>query len=354
MSSVKSRLRLPIVVIVGFAFATLLALAAFTSAEAAEQKYAAAKEPTDAAATEGTNPEETVTIEQHNWSTYHWGRTNTPFTLTLGDNVTADWDSYLNNAAGLPTPFSGNDWSDSTVLNAPVDTGNVSRRALKRKKCPYTLGRVEVCNAAYGDNGWSGLAQIWLDSSGHIVAGVAKMNDTKISSTDTWKRRHVMCQEVGHTFGLGHTSENGTSQLTCMDYSGSQDSQWPNQHDYDELSAIYDPGFKWPDGYSDNTAPLAGHTDTTSTVGTSSASKLPAAANRDNYDTRAKWGQLKHRDEAGKHAVFEREFSDGTKLVTFVEVEDQEILEDQEDQPQEKKQAKAQEQPQEEGKKQDQ
>jgi uncharacterized membrane protein len=340
-----TRLRLPIALIVGGAFAALLAFAAFTSAEAAEQKDAAAKEPTDAAAKEptdaaatdeGTNPEGTVTTEQHNWSTYHWARTNNPFALNLGDNLTSDWKSYLATASNS---VDKNDWSESTVLDAPVVSGGVSSRDLKRKKCPYTLGRVEVCNAAYGDTGWSGLAQIWLNSSGHIVAGVTKMNDTKISSTDGWKRNHVMCQEVGHTFGLGHTSENGTSQQTCMDYSGSQDSQWPNQHDYDELSAIYDPGFKWPDGYSDPTAPLAGHTDTMSTVGTSAAaSKLPAGANRDKYDTRDKWGPLKHSDEAGKHAVFEREFSDGTKLVTFIEVEDQGILEDQEDQTQEKKQ----------------
>jgi hypothetical protein len=327
-----SRLRWPIVVIVGFVLAVLLASAAFTSAEAHEQKDAAAKEPTDAAATEeGTNPEGTVTTEQHNWGTYHWARTKNPFTLNLGDNVTSDWDSYLKTAAGLPTPYSGNDWSDSTVLDAPVVSGNVSSRDLKRKKCPYTLGRAEVCNAAYGTTGWSGLAQIWL-SSGHIVAGVTKMNDTYISRTDGWKRNHVMCQEVGHIFGLGHTSENGTSQQTCMDYSSSQDSQWPNQHDYEELRAIYDPTFT--PTWADPTAPLAGHTDSTSTVGTSSASKLPAGANRDKYDTRDKWGPLKHLDEAGKHAVFEREFSDGTMLVTFIEVEDQGILEDQEDQPQ--------------------
>ncbi len=27
-----------------------------------------------------------------------------------------------------------------------------------------------------------------------------------------------MCREIGHTFGLGHTSEDGSSQNTCMDY----------------------------------------------------------------------------------------------------------------------------------------
>jgi hypothetical protein len=50
-----------------------------------------------------------------------------------------------------------------------------------------------------------------------------------------------MCQEVGHTFGLGHTSTDGSSQNTCMDYySNTSSSDWtstgPNQHDFDQLA----------------------------------------------------------------------------------------------------------------------
>lgn len=29
----------------------------------------------------------------HSWGTYHWSRTSNPFTLKVGDNVTANWDS---------------------------------------------------------------------------------------------------------------------------------------------------------------------------------------------------------------------------------------------------------------------
>jgi hypothetical protein len=50
---------------------------------------------------------------------------------------------------------------------------------------------------------------------------------------------HVTCQEIGHVYGLGHTSEDGSSQGTCMDYSSSLGSQWPNAHDYEQLDAIY-------------------------------------------------------------------------------------------------------------------
>src|SRR5215203_645915 len=122
-----SRLRLPMVVIVGFVLAVLLALAAFTSAEAAEQKDAGAKEPTDAAATEetdaatteGTVPEATdgpiegpITSEQHSWEGYHWARTSNPFTLKLGDNLSSTWDSHLGTTSA--------DWTKSTVLNTKV------------------------------------------------------------------------------------------------------------------------------------------------------------------------------------------------------------------------------------------
>jgi hypothetical protein len=324
-----TRLRLPIIVIVSLALAALLALAAFSSAEAAEQKDAA-KEKTDAATNEDTiSNEDTVSTEFHRWELYHWGRTSNTFSLKLGNNVTSAWDSYL---AAASADWSKGDPSYTDVLDTTTPAGNVSSKELKRKLCPPTGGQVEVCNAKYGGTGWSGLAQIWIvkdpgadpgadPATVHdlITAGVVKMNDTYFRRGDEAKRSHVMCQEIGHTFGLGHTSEDGTSQGTCMDYSNdSTKSLHPYPHDFEELATIYN------------------HADITSTV--DSTSQLPAATKRDNYDTPDKWGTLKHRDEAGKHAVFEREFSDETKLVTFVEVEDQEILGDQEDEPQQKKQ----------------
>jgi hypothetical protein len=59
---------------------------------------------------------------------------------------------------------------------------------------------------------------------------------------------HVICQEVGHTFGLDHQSETGESLNTCMDYyhnTSDNDalSTHPNQGDYDELLCIYDPTY---------------------------------------------------------------------------------------------------------------
>jgi hypothetical protein len=166
----------------------------------------------------------------HTWNNYHWARTTSSFTLQLVDSNTSDWDDELNLAASQ--------WSQSTKLDLQVVAGDSSSNA--RRRCTAITGKVRSCNSAYGNNGWLGLASINLDSGGHIVKGTSKMNDSYSASFASQnERRHVMCQEIGHTFGLGHTSEDGSTQNTCMDYSQSATSTAPNQHDYDQLVAQY-------------------------------------------------------------------------------------------------------------------
>lgn len=171
----------------------------------------------------------------HSWGTYHWARTANPFTLKLGDNVNANWDAYLNEASS--------DWTKSSVLNTTVVAG----MAGNVKRCAPQSGRVEVCNASYGNNGWLGIAAIYI-SGGHITAGYVKLNDTYFNSSSYNKpewRRLVACQEIGHTFGLDHQDENFSNPNlgTCMDYTNSPlglpSNEHPNQHDYDQLGTIY-------------------------------------------------------------------------------------------------------------------
>src|SRR5262245_52680151 len=100
----------------------------------------------------------------HAWSNYHWARTSNPFTIKIGDNVDSTWDSYLVTAA--------NDWDQSTKLNTTIVAGSTRPR-----NCRPTAGRVEVCNDAYGNNGWLGIAQIWLTTGNHISQGTVKLND---------------------------------------------------------------------------------------------------------------------------------------------------------------------------------
>lgn len=167
----------------------------------------------------------------HSWGNYHWARTSNPFTLMLGNNLTSAWTTYL--------PTSSSDWSASAVLDTKIVAGRT-----KPRSCRATSGRVEVCNAAYGQTGWLGVASISA-SGDHITAGTVKLNDTYYASatynTPAW-RNLVMCQEIGHTFGLAHQDENfdNANLNTCMDYTNLPESnQHPNQHDYDQLVSIY-------------------------------------------------------------------------------------------------------------------
>ena len=182
----------------------------------------------------------------HSWGSYHWARTANPFTVTLNDSMTYNWD-----AVHLT---SSNDWLQSSVLDTAIVAASDDSRT--RKRCYPISGQVRDCNATYGNTGWLGLASVWTSGS-HITQGTAKMNDSYLGSpsyTNT-NRQHVLCQEVGHAFGLGHQDESGADLGTCMDYADALANPKPNQHDYDQLEAIY-----------------GGHTDSSSTVSASPTS----------------------------------------------------------------------------------
>lgn len=226
----------------------------------------------------------------HAWGSYHWARTANPFTLKLGDNVTSAWDSYL-----VTTSV---DWSKSNVLDTAIVAGG-SRSA---KLCNATTGIVQVCNAKYGSNGWLGVASIWA-SGNHITKATVKLNDTYFNmaayNTPAW-RNLVSCQEVGHTFGLDHQDEafDNANLGTCMDYtSNPSTNQHPNQHDYDQLAAIY------------------AHLDTTTTVaatptGTPAAAGAPAAA--------PAWGHFVRATNHGHGAWYLRDLGAGNVILTHV------------------------------------
>src|SRR3990172_942340 len=125
----------------------------------------------------------------HAWGNYHWARTANPFTIKVIDSMTADWDDNLDVAIS--------DWNASSVMNVVEEAGDSTFKT--RKRCPAVTGKVRSCNATYGNNGWLGLAQIWVSGS-HITKGTAKMNDTYFASPsyDETARQHVVCHEIGH------------------------------------------------------------------------------------------------------------------------------------------------------------
>jgi hypothetical protein len=226
-------------------------------------------------------------LASHSWGNYHWARTSNPFTLQLGSNLTSAWVPYLNTTSY--------DWSLSSVLDTRIVSGSTTPR-----NCRATSGKIEICNSKYGTNGWLGIAQIWTYGD-HIAQGVVKMNDSYFNmtryNTPAWKNL-VLCQEVGHTFGLDHQDEtfDNTNLGSCMDYTNLPASnQHPNQHDYDHLSLIYT------------------HLDTSNTVAYSS---VPGIGMRENFDHPSDWGQQVKRGD--KTAVFERHLGPGAKVFTFV------------------------------------
>lgn len=171
----------------------------------------------------------------HSWSNYHWARTTPSFNLTIVNSTTSDWDQFVSNAVS--------DWSQSNKLDMVEDPGGNTQSRVRRQ-CKGPAGQVRICNLAYGQNGWLGIAGISIDAAGHITTGYTKLNDSYFAmsfyNTYQWKQS-VTCQELGHNVGLGHQDEDfsNISLKSCMDYQNPP-FELPNQHDFDQLETIYD------------------------------------------------------------------------------------------------------------------
>jgi hypothetical protein len=233
----------------------------------------------------------------HSWNGYHWARTTNPLNLRLGNNLIHPWSGFLQVASA--------DWSVSPILDTMIVAGQSNT-----KNCRPTLGRVEVCNGKYGNNGWLGIAQVWT-SGNHITQGTTKLNDTYFNSvkynTPAWKQL-VICQEIGHTFGIDHQDENFNNNNlgTCMDYTSDPDgtlanpdqlsNEHLNTHDFEQLLSIY------------------AHLDEINT----SLNKTTSANTTVDLGNPSAWGKVIRESEDKKSSVFERDFGNGNKVFTFV------------------------------------
>ena len=127
-----------------------------------------------------------------------------------------------------------------------------------------------------------------------------KVNDTYFAqspyNTTPW-RQFVMCQEVGHTFGLDHQdlTQNNADGGTGGAVDNDPSNEHPNAHDYEELEIIY----THLDG-SNGPKPHGPH------------GNQPAAADA------ADWGLEVSRTNSGHTSVFVRDLGDEGTLVTFV------------------------------------
>ncbi len=180
-------------------------------------------------------------VANNAWGDYHWDGASTPVALTLEDNLSPSWSTVLGTVEA--------DWDtsgalDLTTIDSPPDGSTNCGNPLANPD-PANPGEIEVCNGSYGTNGWLGVARIWIAADGtHISAAIAAVNDSYLGSGGAYDnadaRQHVLCQEVGHTFGLDH--QKSPKKQTCMN------AQWgltsssfvsPNPHDYDQLASIY-------------------------------------------------------------------------------------------------------------------
>ena len=167
-------------------------------------------------------------------------------------------------------------------------------------------GTTQVCNGRYGNNGWLGLASINIINGEHITQGSAKMNDTYFVTSkynNPNEKLHVVCQEIAHTFGLDHQSEDGSSQNSCMDYFSNTGanatntaSTRPNAHDFEQLTLKYN------------------HQDTTTTV----APMAPASqSDVDDADPNT-WGDFMRDRSRGRSAYYEKRNRDGSVTITHI------------------------------------
>lgn len=244
-----------------------------------------------------------ASIAGHSWGDYHWKRSSNPIEIPLGDNVDSSWDYQLGVAS--------TDWSASSVLNTTIVAGST-----KPRQCKTTSGTVQVCNLTYGNNGWLGLASISI-SGGHITAGYVKVNDTYFNKaaydTPAW-RQMVMCQEIGHTFGLDHQDVdfNNANLGSCMDYtSNPETNQHPNQHDYDQLESAY----AHLDGGSSGGGDSGGGGCNPRAPWCNPASAADILSKIE-MNGPAQWGRLV--SEHGPQEVYALDFGGGRKVITFV------------------------------------
>lgn len=245
----------------------------------------------------------------HAWRNYHWERSSNPFSLDMGDNLSGPWPSDLS--------ASSQDWNSvgQQVISIDIVPGS-------SPDCTVQLGNIQACNGFYGNNGWLGIAGIAVEKGKHIVAGYVKVNDTYFASApyNQWYwRQYVMCQEAGHTFGLGHVDEDfNTSTGSCMDYGDPIVNLHPDQHDSDMLQEIYlhlDGSSEGDGGGGNGGSNCNPNRPNCPNNGVNGLSAFDVLAGID-AEGPAQWGRLV--SGHGPQEVYEIDLGQGRKIVTFV------------------------------------
>jgi hypothetical protein len=170
--------------------------------------------------------------KSHAWNTYHWKDLNP----AVADNTrNFMWTGEV--------PFYVEHWAS---LETPIQPIMSSKR------------RADVSVVEANSNDWLGLAQIWI-SSGHIVEGKVLLNTNVLTQSrfSQAAAQHVLCQEIGHIWGLGHNRNDlDTCMNDCLDAPTYDDWLYclnhpegvdTNAHDIEQLLLQYDHVHENPD-----------------------------------------------------------------------------------------------------------
>ena len=150
-------------------------------------------------------------LADNQWGNNHWASSN--LNMTVSD--------------------SGFDSGATQLMLDKWRTGNLNPQFI-------SSGKGDIVVTTGKGRTWFGRAQIWIDGTGHITKGQVKMNTTLLAQYGYGQAAttHVLCQELGHVFGLTHTAA-----ASCMNDNNTTLGyyQLPSPHDLALIDDIYTP-----------------------------------------------------------------------------------------------------------------
>ena len=162
----------------------------------------------------------TVASADHAWSVYHWPSDN--LNPTVVDKTSS---SLYKVTEGVE------EWANLGTAIQPemASKGNAD---------------IKVGESVIRSSSFLGLAGVYLDDDGHITRAEIVLNTRLLVDYPQDVADHVLCQEIGHVLGLTHNrvGDSSPGDDTCMnDQVDLFTVQYtsPNDHDTDQLNAIY-------------------------------------------------------------------------------------------------------------------
>jgi len=246
----------------------------------------------------------------HNWGPgakgYHWQRTTSAIKqIPVRRFHSAKW---LPRFATAMT-----DWQKPAMTKIKPKLGATGGA---KNPCPFAMDQITSCDGSYGNTGWLGLASIsFYTATGHIAQGTSKVNNTYFNQAQyntVAFQQFVICQEIGHNFGLGHVNENDANKNTgsCMDYTSrpagsasEPNNMHPNTHDYALINTKHN--------HVGSAALLPG-------LAPLRQAEMPAALAAYNPLKLSELGTLVARGSDGRTEQYEKDFGGGWKVSNLV------------------------------------